>query len=158
MKLNPLLVALLMSAGVSASEQGATNPLAAWQDTAPKKAIEAWVKGATTEGSQTFIPLDKRYVVFDNDGTLWPEAPLTFQLQFALDEIKRLAPEHPEWKGDPLVKLVLADDLAGLVKAGKPSLSKLIALTHSGMSTDDYAQRVRHWLDTSKPPPLWLRL
>lgn len=151
MKLTPLIVAMLAGASWGVSAQAA-DPLSAWQDTAPKQAIEAWVAGATQAGSTTFIPVNKRNVVFDNDGTLWGEAPLTFQLQFAVDEIKRLAPEHPEWKQDPIVKLVLANDLAGLAKAGKEGLVKLMTLTHSDMSADEYAKRVRTWLDTSKHP------
>lgn len=151
MKLTPLIVAMLAGASWGVSAQAA-DPLSAWQDTAPKQAIEAWVAGATQAGSTTFIPVNKRNVVFDNDGTLWGEAPLTFQLQFVVDEIKRLAPEHPEWKQDPIVKLVLANDLAGLAKAGKEGLVKLMTLTHSGMSADEYAKRVRTWLDTSKHP------
>lgn len=151
MKLTPLIVAMCLGSSWGVNAQAA-DPLSAWQDTAPKQAIEAWVAGATRAGSSTFIPLNKRNVVFDNDGTLWGEAPLTYQLQFAVDEIKRLAPEHPQWQQDPIVKLVLANDLAGLAKAGKPGLEQLIALSHSGMTTDEYAKRVRNWLDTSKHP------
>lgn len=83
---------------VSLCGGAAAAPLSAWNDTAAKRAIETWVHNATDANSHSFIPPEKRYVVFDNDGTLWPEAPMTFQIQFVLDEVKRLAPEHPEWQ------------------------------------------------------------
>lgn len=128
----------------------AEDPLSSWNDGQSKQAIESWVQGATQAGGKAFIPVDQRYVVFDNDGTLWPEAPLTFQLQFVLDEIKRLAPEHPEWKQDALVQAVINNQTKTLMQAGKKGLIKLMTLTHSGMTTDDYAQRVSDWVDTHR--------
>lgn len=133
---------------LSFTSAAATDMLPAWKDTPAKQAIEQWVQGATREGGADFIPLDKRYVVFDNDGTLWPEAPLTFQLQFAVDEVKRLAPEHPEWQKDPLVAAVLNNDLKTVAAGGEKGLLKLLALTHSGMTTEEFSQRVSTWFDS----------
>lgn len=152
MKLNRILGTLILGTAFCASADNAPDPLSAWQDTAAKGSIKTWVAGATRTGAITFIPVNKRYVVFDNDGTLWPEAPLTFQLQFAIDEIKRLAPEHPEWQQDAIVKAVLANDMQALVRAGKKGLMQLMTLTHSDMTTEEYAKRVRHWLDNSPHP------
>ncbi|WP_174510398.1 HAD family hydrolase [Klebsiella oxytoca] len=146
MKKNLLACALLLGCTTAAH----ADPLSAWNDTAAKQSIEQWVQHATQQGSPDFIPADKRYVVFDNDGTLWPEAPVTFQLQFALDEIKRMAPEHPEWKKDPLINAVLTDDVKTIKASGKEGLVKLISLTHSGMSTDEFDKRVANWLETNK--------
>lgn len=126
------------------------DPLSAWNDTASKQAIEQWVKNATQEGGADFIPVDKRYVVFDNDGTLWPEAPLTFQIQFVLDEIKRLAPQHPEWKKDPLYNAVLKDDMKTVAKAGMKGLTKLLATAQSGMTTEAFDKNVAQWLESHK--------
>ena len=74
----------------------AADPLASWNETAPKKAIIRFVEQVTREGSPAFVPVAERIAVFDNDGTLWPEQPMYFQLFFALDRIKALAPQHPE--------------------------------------------------------------
>lgn len=142
MKKSLLFSTLLLSFGCAASP----DMLSAWNDTPPKQAIVKWVQDVTREGSPDFIPLNKRYVVFDNDGTLWPEAPLTFQLQFAVDEIRRLAPEHPEWKKDPVVNAVLNNDLKTVAASGEKGLLKLVALTHSGMTTEDFDKRVADWL------------
>ncbi|HDG1669827.1 TPA: haloacid dehalogenase-like hydrolase [Kluyvera ascorbata] len=141
-----LLNLLLMGVCSYASAQ----TLSAWNDTDAKQAIETWVKNATTAGNDGFIPPEHRYVVFDNDGTLWPEAPLTFQVQFAVDEIKRLAPEHPEWAHDPVVKAVLADDLKAVAASGQKGLMYLLSLTHSGMTTDEFNQRVANWVSSHK--------
>lgn len=146
MNKNQLACALLLGCATAAH----ADPLSAWNDTAAKQSIEQWVQHATQQGSPDFIPADKRYVVFDNDGTLWPEAPLTFQIQFILDEIVRQAPEHPEWKKDPLINAVLTNDLKTVVKAGDKGLMKLLALTHSGITTDEFERRVATWLETHK--------
>lgn len=128
----------------------AAEPLSAWNDTAAKRAIEEWVQNTTNPDSPTFIPTDKRYVVFDNDGTLWPEAPLTFQIKFALDEVKRLAPQNPEWSSDPLVQAVLKDDIKTVAASGEKGLMHLLSLTHSGITTDDFNQRVANWVSSHK--------
>lgn len=131
-------------------DSAAAEPLAAWNDTAAKRAIEEWVQNTTNPDSPTFIPTDKRYVVFDNDGTLWPEAPLTFQVKFALDEVKRLAPQNPGWSSDPLVQAVLKNDIKTVAASGEKGLMHLLSLTHSGMATDDFNQRVVNWVSTHK--------
>ncbi|MBD0985459.1 HAD family hydrolase [Klebsiella michiganensis] len=135
---------------VSLCGGAAASPLSAWNDTPAKQAIETWVHDATDANNHAFIPPEKRYVVFDNDGTLWPEAPITFQIQFVLDEVKRLAPEHPEWQNDPLVSAVLKNDLKTVAAAGEKGLLKLLAFTHSDITTDEFNKRVASWIDTHK--------
>lgn len=139
--------ALLFSAMSTAY---AADPLSTWNDTAAKSAIEQWVQNATNKDRATYIPPERRYVVFDNDGTLWPEAPLTFQLQFAVDEIKRLAPRHPEWKTDPVLSAVLNNDLKTVVASGEKGLMQLLAATHSDITTEEFNQRVSSWVDNQR--------
>ena len=126
------------------------DDLSAWRDGAAKRAITQWVDDTTRAGSADFIPLNQRFVVFDNDGTLWPEAPLTFQLQFALDEVKRLAPQHPQWQQDALVQAVLSNNTAAIAASGKKGLMHLLTLTHSGITTDEFARRVQNWVATQR--------
>jgi hypothetical protein len=88
----------------------ASDPLPSWSDSAPKKAIVAFVEKVTKSGSPDFIPVAERIAVFDNDGTLWSEQPMYFQLLFALDRVKALAPQHPEWKEkDPFASLLKSE-------------------------------------------------
>lgn len=148
MKIKLCALALLCSAGLA---QAAAPPiLSAWNESPAKTAIEAWVNHATTPGDSAFIPENQRYVVFDNDGTLWPEAPLTFQLQFVIDEIKRLAPQHPEWNNDALVQAVINNEMKTVVQSGKKGLIQLMTLTHSGMTTEEFSQRVSNWVDSHR--------
>lgn len=148
MKINRLSLSFALLLGCTWAAH--SEPLSAWNDTSAKRSIETWVQNAVKEGSATWIPPEQRYVVFDNDGTLWPEAPLTFQIQFIVDEIKRLEPEHPEWKKDPLINAVLTNDLKTVVSAGNNGLMKLLAMTHSGMTTEEFDKRVSNWLESHK--------
>jgi phosphoglycolate phosphatase-like HAD superfamily hydrolase len=150
MKMRVLALPLICSAGLSQAADH--SPLTAWNETASKSAIEYWIQHTTTLGDKAFIPENQRYVVFDNDGTLWPESPVTFQLQFALDELKRLAPTHPEWKNDPLVAAALNNDLKTVAGSGTKGLAKLIGLTHSNMTTEEFTQRVTAWISSHKHP------
>src|SRR6267142_5444961 len=99
----------------------AQDPLPSWNDTAPKKAIVAFVERVTKEGSPDFVPFAERIATFDNDGTLWAEQPMYFQFLFALDRVKALAPHHPEWKDQEPFKSLLAGDLKGVLAGGEPA-------------------------------------
>jgi hypothetical protein len=72
-----------------------TDPLPSWNDGAVKKSIADFVTRVTTQGGPDFVAVPERIAVFDNDGTLWTEQPYYFQLAFALDRIKAMAPQHP---------------------------------------------------------------
>ena len=88
----------------------AQDPLPSWIDTGPKKAIVTFVEKVTKTGSPDFVPVAERIATFDNDGTLWAEQPMYFQLLFALDRMKAIAPQHPEWKDkEPHEKRLEAD-------------------------------------------------
>jgi hypothetical protein len=89
------LLAIVLAGLITAQAQ---EPLPSWNDTAPKKAIVAFVDKVTKEGSADFVPPNERIATFDNDGTLWCEQPIYFQVMFALERVKVLAPQHPEWK------------------------------------------------------------
>src|SRR5215831_20208979 len=93
MKSFVLVMALsLVYAGWAVAQR---DPLPSWNDTAPKKAIEAFVEKVTKPGGPDFVPVPERIATFDNDGTLWSEKPVPFQLIFAMDEVKKMAPQHP---------------------------------------------------------------
>jgi phosphoserine phosphatase len=125
---------------------GAVDPLPSWNDTAPKRAIVKFVADARA------IPPAEKIAVFDNDGTLWAEQPVYFQLAFALDRIKALAPQHPEWKTTEPYKSVLAGDTKAVMASGEKGLAQIIAETHAGMTTDEFAKIVRDWTATAKHP------
>lgn len=138
---------------VPSAESRAADPLPSWNEGAAKAAIVSFVERVTTENAPDFVAQPERIAVFDNDGTLWPENPMPFQLAFAVDEIKRLAAEQPVLKDDPMAKALLAGDFATLLAGPHhEGLLHIIALTHAGMTTDDFSARVQEWIGTAKHP------
>jgi phosphoglycolate phosphatase-like HAD superfamily hydrolase len=130
----------------------AQDPLASWNDTAPKKAIVAFVEKVTKEGSADFVPPNERIATFDNDGTLWAEQPMYFQFLFAMDRIKAMAAQHPEWKTKEPFKSVLAGDMKALFATGEKGFLEIIARTHAGMTNAEFEQIVRDWFKTARHP------
>ncbi len=130
----------------------AADPLPSWNDTGPKKAIVAFVEKVTTQGSADFVPVPERIATFDNDGTLWAEQPIYFQLAFVLDRIKLMAPQHPEWKTKEPFASVLKGHLKGVMASGEKGVVALLAATHAGMTTDEFEQVVNDWVVTAKHP------
>ena len=129
-----------------------TDPLPSWNDTFAKQAIIAFVDRVTTDESPDFVPLAERIAVFDNDGTLWSEQPVYFQLAFIIDRIKALAPRHPEWLSKEPFKSLLAGDLKGALGGGEQAVLELVMATHGGMTTDEFAQIVLEWIATARHP------
>jgi phosphoglycolate phosphatase-like HAD superfamily hydrolase len=127
-----------------------SDPLPSWNDGAAKQAIVAFVKATTDQSSPDFVPPAARIATFDNDGTLWVEQPLPTQLVFALDRVKALAPQHPEWKTTQPFQAVLEGDMKALEASGEKGIVEIIAATHSGMSTEDFNKIVADWLGPSK--------
>ncbi|RMF99059.1 MAG: haloacid dehalogenase-like hydrolase, partial [Planctomycetota bacterium] len=127
-------------------------PLPSWNDSPSKHAIIAFVEKVTHEGTSGFIPPAERIAVFDNDGTLWAEQPIYFQLAFAVDRVKALAPEHPEWKTQEPFASVLKGDMKGALSGGEKALLELVMSTHAGMTTDEFQETVAAWLATARHP------
>ncbi|HSA55645.1 MAG TPA: HAD family hydrolase [Gemmatimonadaceae bacterium] len=136
----------------SAPSAAAQDPLPSWNDSPRKQAIVDFVDRVTREDSPDFVPPADRIATFDNDGTLWSEQPIYFQFAFALDRVKALAPQHPEWKTTQPFKAVLEGDLERLAASGEKGLAELIVATHTGMTTDQFAQAVADWLVTARHP------
>jgi phosphoserine phosphatase len=130
----------------------AGDPLPSWNDGAAKKAIVAFVARVTREGSPGFVPAAERVATFDNDGTLWAEQPMYFQLLFAMDRVKALAPQHPEWKTqDPFASL-LEGDVKSALAGGERAMVEIVMATHAGMTTDEFDRVVRDWIATARHP------
>lgn len=137
---------------VATAAQAQEDPLSSWNDGTPKTAILDFVAAVTTEGGPDFVPVDARVATFDNDGTLWVEHPMYVQLAFALDRVKALAPERPEWKTTQPFQAVLEGDMKALAAAGQKGLMEIVAATHTGISTEDFTQIASDWIATAKDP------
>ena len=130
----------------------AADPLPSWNDGAAKKAIVEFVSKVTKEGGSEFVPPAERIATFDNDGTLWAEQPMYFQLLFALDRVKALAPQHPEWKDKEPFASLLKGDVKGALAGGEPAIFQIVMATHAGMTTEEFERFVTDWVATAKHP------
>jgi phosphoglycolate phosphatase-like HAD superfamily hydrolase len=147
------LVALWLLALSGLAHAGAaSDPLPSWNEGAAKQAIVDFVGRVTREGAAEFVAPEARIATFDNDGTLWAEQPIYFQLAFALDRIKALAPKHPEWKNTQPFKGVLEGDTKAIEASGEKGLLQILAVTHSGMTTAEFSSIVDDWSKTAKHP------
>ena len=145
-----LRIFLLLSFSVAANAEG--DPLPSWNDGAAKQAVVDFVQAATNPSSPAFVPQDARIATFDNDGTLWPSHPMYIQLAFAMDRVKQLAPQHPEWKTTQPFKAVLENDLATLTKLDDRGILELVMASHAGMTTAEFEAIVAAWFKTARHP------
>jgi phosphoglycolate phosphatase-like HAD superfamily hydrolase len=129
-----------------------SDPLPSWNDGAVKQSITDFVSRATTQGDADFVPVEQRIATFDNDGTLWTEQPFYFQLAFAFDRIKAMAPEHPEWKTTQPFKALLDKDMKALAASGEKGLLQIMAATHTGMTTEEFSKAVLGWIASTRHP------
>ncbi|SNT11986.1 Phosphoserine phosphatase [Tardiphaga sp. OK246] len=147
---------LLLLVGISGHDvqtaNAQTDPLPSWNDGPPKKAIIDFVTRVTTQGGPDFVPSAERVATFDNDGTLWPEQPVYFQMAFALDEIQRMAPQRPEWRQKEPFKSLLQGDMKGFARFGKSGVLDIVAASHTGMTTEVFRQNVLDWTSKARHP------
>ena len=143
-----VLAAALPWGGVFAQ----SDPLPSWNDGAAKKSITDFVARVTSEGGPDFVTAPQRIAVFDNDGTLWTEQPFYFQLAFAFDSIKAMAPQRPEWKTTQPFKALLEKDMKALAASGEKGLMQITAATHAGMTTEEFSHAVLDWIANARHP------
>ena len=147
-----LAIAPGLALPTSRPAQAQADPLPSWNEGAAKQAILTFVDRVTRQGGPDFVPPPERIATFDNDGTLWCEHPVPVQLVFALDRVKALAPQHPEWKNTQPFRAVLEGDMKALAESGERGLVELVMTTHAGMTTEEFSKIVTEWLATARDP------
>jgi len=135
-----------------AGQGSVADPLPSWNDGPAKRSITEFVEKVTKPGSPEFVPVPERIATFDNDGTLWCEQPMPVQLFFALDRVKALAPQHPEWQTEEPFASLLKGDPKTALAGGERALAELIMDTHTGMTTVEFEQIVKDWIATARNP------
>jgi phosphoserine phosphatase len=148
----PVVAALFGALMLCTASARAADPLPSWHDGAAKRAIIGFVGKVTTPGSLDFVPVPERIATFDNDGTLWSEQPAPVQFYFVADRVKALAPQHPEWKDQEPFASLLKGDVKAALEGGDHGLMELFMATHTGMTTDEFAQMVTDWIATARHP------
>jgi phosphoserine phosphatase len=146
-----VIAALAFSSAFATAVQAADH-LPSWNDGKAKQSIVAFVEKVTTPGSPDFVAVPERIAVFDNDGTLWSEQPVPVQFYFVADRVKALAAQHPEWKSQEPFASILKGNVKAALEGGDHGLMELFMATHTGMTTDEFAQLVKDWIATAKHP------
>ena len=147
-----VVAAALLLLGLAVAARAATDPLPSWRDGAAKRRIVAFVRAVSTEGGPEYVPTAERNAVFDNAGTLWSEQPAYVQLLFAIDRVRALAPQHPEWRERPAFRAAIDGDMAALAATGEHGLLELVMATHAGMTSEQFAAVVGEWLASARHP------
>ena len=150
----PLLRMALFTAIVLFTSEQAINAadLPSWNDTPTKRAIISFVARVTDESSTDFVPPAERIAVFDNDGTLWAEQPMYFQLLFAIERVRKLAPKHPQWKDQEPFASLLKGDMKAALAGGEKAILEIVMATHAGMTTEEFEKIVKDWITTARHP------
>jgi phosphoglycolate phosphatase-like HAD superfamily hydrolase len=149
------LLAILAAAALpwaTAPVWAQTDPLPSWNDGPAKQAIVKFVGGVTKEDAATYVAPAERIATFDNDGTLWSEQPVYFQVAFALDQVKAMAPKHPEWKTQEPFKTLLTGDVKAALAQGEKAILQIVMATHGGMTTEEFAKTVSDWAASATHP------
>jgi hypothetical protein len=126
--------------------------LVSWNDGAARQALVEFVSRVTEPGNPDFVPPLERITVFDNDGTLWVEQPMPVQAFFALDRLRVLAPQHPEWRETEPFASALKGDLNVALAGGEAAIVELVMATHAGMTTEEFEQIATDWIATARHP------
>jgi phosphoglycolate phosphatase-like HAD superfamily hydrolase len=147
-----LPAAALLLASLSPGAAQVPDPLPSWNDGPSKRAVVEFVAKITRQGGTDFMPPAERIATFDNDGTLWAEQPLYFQFLFAIDRLKALAPQHPEWKDKEPFASLLKGDVKAALTGGEHALVEIVMATHAGMTTDEFEKIVKDWIASARHP------
>jgi phosphoglycolate phosphatase-like HAD superfamily hydrolase len=155
------LLALLLACGRSpatsesaapATRTGNADPLPSWNEGPARTAILEFVRAVSTQGSPEFVAPPQRIAAFDNDGTLWSEQPMYFQVLFVIDRVRAMAADHPDWTTTQPFKAAIDGDMKTLAASGEPGIVQLLQATHTGMSIEEFDAVVRQWMATARHP------
>ncbi len=146
------IVALLLLSGPASGQEAKVDPLPSWNDGPAKKAILELVRVTTEKASSKYVPPEERIATFDEDGTTWVEHPMYTEVVFSLDRLVELAPRHPEWKDKAPFKAVIEGDRAAMAKFSEKDLLEIVAVTHSGLTAEEFDKAVKEWIATAKDP------
>ena len=145
-----LLLCVLLAVATPAMAQ--TDPLPSWNEGAAKRAIVAFVTETTTAGRPGFVPEAERIATFDQDGTLWVEKPMYSQVVYCLDRVPAVVKEKPELANVEPFKTVMSGNREAIARLPTEDLEKILVVTLTGMSVDDFRAEATKWLDSARDP------
>lgn len=145
-------LALAASLGLAAPALSQADPLPSWNDGPSKRAIVAFVKETTTQGSPRFVPPAERIATFDQDGTLWVSHPMYTQVVYCLDRVPAVVKAKPELAKVEPFKTVLSGNREAMAKLSMEDLLKIVGATLTGMTVDEFKAEAKRWIDTARDP------
>jgi len=147
-----MILVLASCTPINQEDKPTVDPLPSWDEGETKASIIEFVQEVTNEESQYFVAIPDRIAVFDNDGNLWSEKPVYFQLSFAIDRVKMLSSQHPEWENEQPFKAVLENDMNTLMTYGEHGILQIVMATHAGITTEEFEDIVKEWLSKANHP------
>jgi hypothetical protein len=142
-----VVLGLVLLLGLFGGAGAQTDPLPSWNDGTTKQSVFTFVQTVTDRASPQFVPPEQRIATLDNDGTLWAEQLIYFQLAFVLDRVKTLAPQHPERKTRQPFKAVLDADMTAVAASGQKGMIEMLLATHTGMTTEEFTKSIEDWTE-----------
>jgi len=128
------------------------DPLPSWTDTDTKAAIIGFVEAVTDPASPDYVTPADRIATFDNDGNLWAEQPVYFQLTYAIERLQEQAEADPSILTSDTLRAAAEGDMEGMLAGGMEGLMEVLAVSHSGMSVEAFQDDVADWLDSATHP------
>ena len=126
------------------------DPLPSWSETDTKQAIINFVERVTDPTSPDYVTAEDRVAVFDNDGTLWSEQPVYFQLAYALYSLEKKAASDPSILTSDTLRAAASGDVETVIESGSEGLLEVIAVSHSGMTVNNFQDDVVNWLENAR--------
>ncbi|MDG1677569.1 MAG: HAD family hydrolase [Tateyamaria sp.] len=126
------------------------DPLPSWSETDTKQAIINFVERVTDPTSPDYVTAEDRVAVFDNDGTLWSEQPVYFQLAYALYSLEKKAASDPSILTSDTLRAAASGDVETVIASGSEGLLEVIAVSHSGMTVNNFQDDVVNWLENAR--------
>jgi len=148
----PVLSAPLAAISASAQTPTSSDALPSWNEGPAKQAILDFVRDTTDQANPKFVPSEQRIATFDQDGTLWVEHPLYSQMMYCLDRVPVLAKQKPALKKLEPFKTVLSGNREAIAKLPLRDLEKIILVTLTGMTTDEFEAEGKKWLAAARDP------
>ena len=145
--------AFVLVCSLAAATAAFSDPLPSWNQNETKSTVIAFVERVTDPDSDDYVAPSERIATFDNDGTLWAEKPVYFQLLFAIDRLRDMAKADPDILSSDVLRAAVDGDFKTVAAAGKDGMLEIVRTTHSGLSVDEFQAQARAWLDQARHPP-----
>jgi len=147
-----LLLTSIVIVAAAATARAQDDPLSSWNDGVAKQRIIAFVNAVTDPAGKSYVEPDERIATFDNDGTLWAEKPIYFQIAFVFRGILEQSDEHPEWSTEMPFRAVVTNDLEALKQLSSKDVLTLAFASYPEMTQTQFNAIAEEWLATVKHP------